>query len=273
MASGYVAPIQPKAHTQLVTVRRNNKRRNEPEPPALTVADARTLPDGDDSDGESKPAQQSKSSAVRMWWGATSDTVRVAVVGGVVTLIGGLVTAISAITVALINSPNDQKAQPPTTSVVASSSMATAPKTTLLPPNATAAQTTTAPPTPTAPAKPRGSISQVAVNQDQLGLTISGRVFPDAGISFVFVVVVAANGPNDQQPWSVTVPVSSDYTWSAVLETPPAVPYPYKVNAFFGTQSNQGRSCQGPDCDFIPNVASSGDLGTPAVYEGTKPPS
>jgi len=172
----------------------------------------------------------------------------------------------AAVAVAIINKPSDTHPQsaPTTTQSVQS----------------------TIPPTPSPPiAAPSidpnrvpGSITQVAINSGPSGLTVFGRA--DPGISSVAVLV----GPRVDirlQYWAGQGAVGSNGAWTVVIDTPPSLSFPFKVDAYFSTSGgssgwvpalggdpgpHEGVSCaetKGPSC--------LGAVGLPATYTGVGP--
>jgi hypothetical protein len=101
-----------------------------------------------------------------------------------------------------------------------------------------------------------GSISQVAVNGDSLGLTVSGRA--DPGIRSIVVIVGPRSAAENRQFWAAETSVGSDETWSLAIDTPPSLSLPFNLSAYFNTGSSYNglvppsqREClelRGPAC-------------------------
>jgi len=193
-------------------------------------------------------------------------------------LVGGVVT----IVVALINQPDSgpPSGQPSSTeSTAVTNGIVTGVSTPPVQPTSAAATA----PAATSPVPPAvhlaGAISQVAVNDPPQGLTVSGRA--DPGIRTVLVTVGPRKG-NDKQFWAAETKVAADGTWRLEVETPPALSFPFSLNALFDASSvyeyDDGFANWGDPDALAPDVcvqteglACVRSVGPPATYESDGP--
>jgi len=115
-----------------------------------------------------------------------------------------------------------------------------------------------------------GSISNVAVKPGAKGLIVSGLVEPQ------FEAVLVTVGPRPEDPlqfWAAeTALVAEDGRWRLEVETPPGLPSPYEVRAYFNKVASYVPGLVGPPpcADYSPGCMSE-TYGPPAIYVGNGP--